>query len=105
VWQVDFGIVQKVRPALVVSAPYAAADRALIGVIPHTTSVRGSQFEVTIPVPWLDRGAFLIQGLQAIPPKYLLRRMGVLTAEQLRLIENGIIRWLALTVVGGTSAQ
>ena len=34
VWQVDFGITQKVRPALVIGIPYADADRALIGVIP-----------------------------------------------------------------------
>ena len=28
VWQVDFGITQKVRPALVISIPYADQDRA-----------------------------------------------------------------------------
>ena len=48
VWQVDFGTVAKVRPALVISVPYADADRALIGVVPHTTSNRGSQFEVAV---------------------------------------------------------
>ena len=49
VWQVDFGMTQKVRPALVISIPYADTDRALIGVIPHTTAKRGSQFEVSVP--------------------------------------------------------
>lgn len=52
VWQVDFGITQKVRPALVISVPYGDADRALIGVIPHTRATRGSQFEVS--VTWLS---------------------------------------------------
>src|SRR5438094_8484009 len=61
VWQVDFGITQKVRPALVISIPYADADRALIGVIPHTTATRGSQFEVSVPTPFLAEGAFLVQ--------------------------------------------
>ena len=69
VWQVDFGITAKVRPALVISVPYADEDRALIGVIPHTTATRGSQFEVVLPVRFLDEGAFLLQGLQALPPK------------------------------------
>ena len=46
VWQVDFGMTQKVRPALVISIPYEDADRALIGVVPHFTSLRGSRFEV-----------------------------------------------------------
>src|ERR1043166_721163 len=44
VWQVDFGITAKVRPALVISIPYSDSDRALVGVIPHTTAKRGSQF-------------------------------------------------------------
>ena len=44
VWQVDFGVVAKVRPALVIRVSYTNADRALIGVIPHTTLTRDSQF-------------------------------------------------------------
>jgi mRNA interferase MazF len=96
VWQVDFGITQKVRPALVISVPYADIDRALIGVIPHTTSMRGSQFEVSVPTRFLVEGVFLIQGIQAIPPKYFLRRLGILTTEQLRRVEEGLLRWQGL---------
>jgi mRNA interferase MazF len=98
VWQVDFGITQKVRPALVISAPYGDADRALIGVIPHTTAVRGSQFEVSVPVRWLDPGAFLVQGIQAIPPRYLLRPLGKLSPAQLKPVEHALLHWLAITV-------
>ena len=65
-----FGITQKVRPALVISIPYGDADRALIGVIPHTTATRGSQFEVSVTTRFLETGAFLVQGIQALPPKY-----------------------------------
>jgi len=93
VWQVDFGITQKVRPALVISIPYTDADRALIGVIPHTTAKRGSQFEVSLPIRFLMEGAFLVQGIQAVPPKYFLRRLGVLTAEQLSSVEKVLLRW------------
>ena len=89
----DFGITQKVRPALVISIPYTDADRALIGVIPHTTAKRGSQFEVSIPTRFLTEGAFLVQGIQAVPPKYFLRRIGVLTPEQLSLVEKALLRW------------
>lgn len=96
VWQVDFGITAKVRPALVISVPYADDDRALIGVIPHTTATRGSQFEVVVPVRFLAEGAFLVQGLQALPPKYFLRRLGVLTADQLQTVEDGLLRWLGI---------
>ena len=60
VWQVDFGITAKVRPALVISVPYGDDDRALVGVVPHTTAVRGSQFEVPVSVKFLRQGAFLV---------------------------------------------
>jgi mRNA interferase MazF len=93
VWQVDFGITQKVRPALVISIPYAASDRALIGVIPHTTAIRGSQFEVLVRTAFLAEGGFMVQGIQALPPKYFLRRLGTLTADQLRLVEGALLRW------------
>ena len=98
VWQVDFGTIQKVRPALVISIPYGDADRALFGVIPHTTALRGSQFEVTVPARFLDRGAFLVQGIQAIPPKFLLRRLGALTPDQLRPIEEALAHWQGLAI-------
>jgi mRNA interferase MazF len=96
VWQVDFGITQKVRPALVISIPYADEDRALIGVVPHFTSVRGSRFEVSVPTRFLAEGAFLVQGVQALPPKYFLRRLGVLTPEQLQKVEDVLLFWLGI---------
>ena len=93
VWQVDFGITQKVRPALVISIPYADEDRALIGVIPHFTSTRGSRFEVAVPTRFLHEGAFLVQGIQALPPKYFLRRLGVLSPEQVQRVERVLLFW------------
>ena|ERR1043166_177397 len=93
VWQVDFGITQKVRPPLVISVPYTDTDRALIGVIPHTTATRGSQFEVPLVTRFLAEGAFLVQGIQAIPPKYFLRPLGILTREQLSVVEKALLRW------------
>jgi mRNA interferase MazF len=98
VWQVDFGITQKVRPALVISIPYADEDRALIGVVPHSTAVRGSRFEVSVPTRFLAEGAFLVQGIQAVPPKYFLRRLGVLTPEQLRKVQEVLLFWQGLSV-------
>lgn len=97
VWQVDFGITAKVRPALVISVPYADDDRALIGVIPQTTATRGSHFEVVVPVRFLDEGAFLVQGLQALPPKFFLRCLGVLAPDQLQSVEECLFRWLGVS--------
>ena len=50
VWQVDFGVTAKVRPALVISMPYDD-DRALIGVIPHTTATYPERIKNSPPVP------------------------------------------------------
>jgi mRNA-degrading endonuclease toxin of MazEF toxin-antitoxin module len=46
----------KVRPALIVSVAYGDLDRALVTILPHTTSLRGSQYEVAVDVPFLKRG-------------------------------------------------
>lgn len=93
VWQIDFGIVQKVRPALVISVPFAESDRALIGVIPHTTALRGSRFEVRVAASFLEDGAFLVQGIQAVPPKFFLRRLGRRTKGQMESVESALLLW------------
>ncbi len=60
---VDLGMTAKVRPALVVSIPANDADRALVTLVPHTTSVRGSRFEAAVQVGFLKAGAFDAQSL------------------------------------------
>ena len=38
VWLVDLGMAAKVRPALVISVAADDVDRALVTLVPHTTS-------------------------------------------------------------------
>ncbi|MFL6247141.1 MAG: type II toxin-antitoxin system PemK/MazF family toxin [Thermoanaerobaculia bacterium] len=47
---VDLGLAAKVRPCVVVSTRIGDLDRALITLVPHTTSTRGTQFESVLPV-------------------------------------------------------
>jgi mRNA interferase MazF len=63
VWLFDLGMDGKVRLALVVSVAYGDPDRALVTIVPHTTSLRGSQFEIATRVPFLKPGAFLVQNV------------------------------------------
>ena len=63
VWVVDLGMAAKVRPAVVVSVPVTGIDRALVTLVPHTTSPRQSRFEVSISVPFLRSGVFDPQNL------------------------------------------
>ena len=94
VWLVDLGLAAKVRPALVLSVPAGDADRALVTLVPHTTSVRGSRFEVSVPVPFLRAGAFDAQSLVTIPFPRLIRRLGRLHPIQLAQVEQGVRAWL-----------
>jgi mRNA interferase MazF len=48
---VDLGLAAKVRPCLVVSVSLEESDRSLVTVVPHTTSVRQSRFEITAASP------------------------------------------------------
>jgi mRNA-degrading endonuclease toxin of MazEF toxin-antitoxin module len=47
----------------------AIHDRALVTVVPHTTSLRGSSFEIAVQVPLLKPGAFLVQGVTNVPDR------------------------------------
>ena len=96
VWLVDLGMVAKVRPALVISVRPGEDDRALVTLVPHTTSVRGTAFEVAVPVAFLKAGAFDAQNLVTIPHAKLLRSFGRLNSQQLALIESAVRKWLGL---------
>ncbi|MCC5630133.1 type II toxin-antitoxin system PemK/MazF family toxin [Nostoc sphaeroides CHAB 2801] len=63
VWLVDLGYTAKVRPCLIISIPALEQDRALATLIPHTTSSRGSRFEVALKVNFLRTGVFDVQNI------------------------------------------
>jgi len=94
VWLFDLGMVEKVRPALVVSVAYEDADRALVTMVPHTTSLRGSQYEVSIEVGFLKPGAFLVQNVATYPRVRAIRRLGKLKADHFNLVLAALLRWL-----------
>ncbi|MEA5498453.1 type II toxin-antitoxin system PemK/MazF family toxin [Limnoraphis robusta Tam1] len=94
VWLVDLGYVAKVRPCLVVSIPAFEQDRALATLVPHTTSPRGSRFEVDVKAKFLKSGVFDVQNIITIPHAKLLRKLGELNSEQLGKIEETLLLWL-----------
>lgn len=96
VWLVDLGMVEKVRPALVLSGPCQANDRDLITVIPHTTTLRSSRFEVNVPLPFLKPGAFLAQAPATVPTPRALKLLGRMTEPQVRSIEDVLLEWLEI---------
>lgn len=96
VWQVDLGLAAKVRPAVIPSVPFLENERAVYEIVPHTTALRGTRFEVALAVPGLQAGALDAQGLRNVPPQVLLRRLSVLTPERMTHVEDGVKRWLGL---------
>ncbi|PSF36686.1 type II toxin-antitoxin system PemK/MazF family toxin [Aphanothece hegewaldii CCALA 016] len=96
VWLVDLGYVAKVRPCLVISVSVLDIDRALVTLVAHTTSPRGSRFEVAIKTNFLRAGVFDAQNLVTIPYVKLVRKLGILSAEQLFQVESSVRLWLSL---------
>lgn len=92
----DLGMAAKVRPTLVISVPVEDVDRALVTLVPHTTSPRKSRFEVAISVHFLRTGAFDVQNLVTIPHAKLVRPLGKLAGAQLSSVERAVSLWLGL---------
>ena len=100
VWLVDLGLVAKIRPCLILSIPADdAKDRVLATLLPHTTSLRGSRFEVVIPARFLKPGAFDVQNLVTIPLAKLIRRLGTLDSTQVRRVTATVGKWLGMDAI------
>ena len=95
VWLIDLGMVAKVRPCLVLNiSADDDSDRVLATIVPHTTSTRGSRFEVKSSVRFLKPGAFDAQNIITIPSVKLIRRLGGLPDDQMSNVEDAVKLWL-----------
>jgi mRNA interferase MazF len=98
VWLADLGMVAKIRPCMILSiASDDENDRVLTALVPHTTTIRGSRFEVVIDAPYLKPGAFNTQNIVTLPTVKLMRRLGTLTPAQIVEIERSVKSWLGLS--------
>jgi mRNA interferase MazF len=85
-----------VRPVLVVSVPFLENERTLCIVVPHTTTLRGTRFEISIAHPTLDPGAFDVQQTAAVQAIKFQRRLGSLNAAQMARMEQALAAVLGL---------
>ena len=95
---VDLGLAAKVRPCLVLSVPLGESDRSLVTLVPHTTTLRQSRFEIAASAKFLRPGAFDAQGIVTVPTVRLMNRLGTLSAEQMRAVEKGVCLWLGISI-------
>jgi mRNA interferase MazF len=97
VWIVDLGMVAKIRPCLILSVPTGPQDRVLMTLVPHTTSVQGTRFEVAVKAKFLHPGGvFDAQQVATVAQVKLVKRLGDLPPDQLVLVEEAVRRWLGL---------
>jgi mRNA interferase MazF len=96
IWLIDLVMVQKVRPALVLSVSFLDHERALVTYVPRTTSMRQTRFEVVHQARGFDFGAFDAQSIGTIPRIKLVRRLGSLESLLLAKVETSVRAWLAL---------
>jgi len=96
VWLVDLGYAAKTRPCLILSIAALDTDRALVTVIPYTSQVRGTRFEVTISTSFLTRGVFDAQNPTTTPHAKFPKKLGDLTQDQLEQVEDAVRHWLGL---------
>jgi mRNA-degrading endonuclease toxin of MazEF toxin-antitoxin module len=92
VWFAELGMVEKSRPALVLSVPGEADARALVIVTPLTSQVRGLRGEVPLGKPnWLPKiSAVNVQGLASLDKSKLVRRMGRLSDLQIKAVKDAL---------------
>jgi mRNA interferase MazF len=76
--------------------PAGPHDRSLTALVSHTTSPRGSQFEVVVRARFLKAGVFDAQNLVTVAYPKLIRKLGSLAPDQLVLVEEAVRRWLGL---------
>jgi len=96
-WIVDLGYLGKIRPVLVVGVPFLENERTLCIIVPHTTSLIGTRFEVAVSHAMLDpKGAFDVQQTAGVPAVKFVRRLGVLNSQQMRQVELVLAQALGL---------
>ena len=98
VWIVDLGYVAKIRPCLILNIPTQPHERRLVTIVPATTSVSATRFEVSIKAKFLSSDSvFDAQQITTQPQVKLVRRIGSLTTDQILLVETAVKEWLGLS--------
>ena len=98
VWWAELGMVEKSRPVLVLAVPNESSARSLVVVAPLTSQIRGGPDEVYLgKLRWLPKeSAVHVRGLASFDHNQLVRRMGVLSTDQLLAVKSAIRSLLQL---------
>jgi len=92
IYLVDFGMIGKVRPAIVMSREDPQSPRALSLCAPITTASRASLYEVPLgKLKFLERESWAnAQGLTSIGHEKLVRRLGWISGDQISELKQAL---------------
>jgi mRNA interferase MazF len=97
IWIVDLGMAAKVRPCLILTPQPHGDDLEVFTVVAHTTAVRGSRWEISVPKYFLDtEGAFDVQRIATVASVKLERKLGELTRTEMDLVLDRLAERLSL---------
>jgi mRNA interferase MazF len=96
IWLIDLGLIQKVRPVLILSRHYKDQERTLVSYVVRTTSKRGTEYEVPHSALKFLEGVFDAQSISTVPDVQLIRRLTVCDPDTLAKVESALQRWLGL---------
>jgi len=78
----------KTRPCVVISAAIGDIDRAVITIVPHTTTLRGTGYEARVNAFFSRPGAFNGQAVGTVAVTDAIRFLGVLNDDQMQQVER-----------------
>lgn len=97
VWQVDLGMVAKVRPCLVITPQPRSDELDVFTVVAHTTSPRGNRWEIAIEKSFLNKeGVFDVQRIATVASPKLERKLGELSAGEFESVLERLAERLGL---------
>ena len=96
VWVIDFGLAAKIRPALLLTGNPAENELDLVSVLLHTTALRGTRWELSLPKPFLKPGAFHLQQIQTVSTVKLERRLGILNQDEMKRVSEALAERLGI---------
>ncbi len=99
IWEVDFGLAAKLRPAVILSVPYVEGTHALVTCAQCTLSGEGRRWEVPLVIKGKEAHCNL-QGIATVAPVKLIRFPRSLTEKELFSVEDALLDWLGFDPIG-----
>ena len=88
----------KVRPGIIVNAPYTSEDLFIIPLTSRTTALLAGEF---VLADWAGAGLHVPtavkRGLHTVHETLVLKRVGRLTPKDAEQVEQSLRQWLGLT--------